>query len=277
MNNIATGIEQLARMIETIFEDKLAESALNRGQYAYILYLHENEGANQYDISRDLFIDKTTVAKALKKLEETGYILRKTDQRDKRRVNVFLSKKGKLIYEEVKGASDDIQSIMATNVHKDLVKELSSLLDIFIQELDLKWCDIKNYKRDTSFSLASIQDMDALKERNIYHFKEGEKLFIERFGQYVLNWIRFEEGDMEDLLVSEIHFHQISDVIQHGMELIREFENWYFSNLNGSLTIRIPEGDINRQKLLHKNHYLFLSYEKKGDQVFYNYNKKERI
>ena len=88
MNNIATGIEQLARMIETIFEDKLAESSLNRGQYAYLLYLYENEGTNQYDISRDLYIDKTTVAKALKKLEESGYILRKTDQRDKRRVNI---------------------------------------------------------------------------------------------------------------------------------------------------------------------------------------------
>lgn len=274
MNNIATGIEQLARMIETIFEDKLAESSLNRGQYAYILYLNENEGANQYDISRDLFIDKTTVAKALKKLEETGYILRKTDQRDKRRVNVFLSKKGRQIFEEVKGASDEIQSIMATNVHKDLVKELSSLLDVFIQELDLKWCDIKNYKRDTSFSLASNHDMDALRERNIYSFREDEKLFIERFGQYVLNWIKFIEKDQGGIEVSEIHFHQIADVVQHGMDLIREFESWYFSNHEGTITIRIPEGDVERQKLVHKNNYLFLSYEKRGDQVFYNYQKK---
>ena len=67
MNSIATYVEQLARMIETIYEDTLTDTSLNRGQYAYILYLYENEGANQYDISRDLLIDKTTVAKALKK------------------------------------------------------------------------------------------------------------------------------------------------------------------------------------------------------------------
>lgn len=275
MNNIATGIEQLARMIETIFEDKLAESALNRGQYAYILYLYENEGANQYDISRDLFIDKTTVAKALKKLEEGGHILRKTDQRDKRRVNVSLSKKGKQIYEEVKEASDDIQSIMSTNVHPELVGQLSSLLDIFIQELDLKWCDIKNYRRDTSYSLASKQDMDMLKERNVYHFKEGEELFIERFGQYVLNWVRFEKDDDRNILASEIHFHQISDVVQNGMDLIRELESWYFANHKGKITIRIDEGDIDRQKLLHKNHYLFRNYERQADKTYYYYDKKQ--
>lgn len=276
MNNIATGIEQLARMIETIFEDKLTDSSLNRGQYAYLLYLYENEGANQYDISRDLFIDKTTVAKALKKLEETGYILRKTDQRDKRRVNVFLSKKGKHIYEDVKKASDEIQAIMATNVHPDLLKELGSLLEIFIQELDLKWCDIKSYKRDSSFSVASAQDMAMLKERNIYHFKTEEKLFIERFGQYVLNWIRYEQDEnTEDLVASEVHFHQISDVIHHGMELLREFEQWYFSNYHGNVQIRIPEGDVLRQKLLHKNQYLFRSYEKQGDQTYYYYEKKK--
>ncbi|NLY72294.1 MAG: MarR family transcriptional regulator [Tissierellia bacterium] len=273
MNNIATGIEQLARMIETIFEDKLAESSLNRGQYAYLLYLYENEGTNQYDISRDLYIDKTTVAKALKKLEESGYILRKTDQRDKRRVNVFLSKKGKLVYEEVKEASNDIQAIMSTNVHPELLDELSSLLEIFIQELDLKWCDIKGYKRDTSYSLASKQDMDLLKDRNIYRFKDEEELFIERFGQYVLNWIRFEQDDNQNVVASEIHFHQISDVIQHGMELIREFEHWYFGNFKGSITIRITEGDIERQKLLHKNQYLFRNYENHGDETYYYYDK----
>lgn len=276
MNNIATGIEQLARMIETIFEDKLVASSLNRGQYAYLLYLFENEGANQYDISRDLFIDKTTVAKALKKLEETGYILRKTDQRDKRRVNVFLSKKGKVTYEEVKKASDEIQGIMATNVHPDLVRELASLLDIFIQELDLKWCDIKSYKRDSSFSLASTQDMNMLKERHIYHFRPEEKLFIERFGQYVLNWIRYEQDEATgDLVASEVHFHQISDIIHNGMELLREFEQWYFSNYKGNIQIRILEGDIARQKLLHKNQYLFRSYEKVDNEAYYYYEKKK--
>ena len=274
MNNIATGIEQLARMIETIFEDKLANTSLNRGQYAYLLYLHDYEGANQYDISRDLFIDKTTVAKALKKLEETGHIQRRTDQRDKRRVNVFLTAKGKATFEEVKAASDDIQAIMSTNVHPDLVKELSTLLDLFIQELDLKWCDIKNYKRESSYSVASSQDMQLLQERNIYYFRPEEKLFIERFGQYVLNWLRYEQDEETgDLFGSEIHFHQISDVILHGMELLREFEQWYFSNYEGTVRLRIVEGDIPMQKLMHKNHYLFRSYEKQGDKVYYYYEK----
>ncbi|HZK10574.1 MAG TPA: MarR family transcriptional regulator [Clostridia bacterium] len=276
MNSIAVAIEQFARMIETIFEDKLIDSSLNRGQYAYLLYLFENEGANQYDISRDLFIDKTTVAKALKKLEETGYILRKTDQRDKRRVNVFLSKKGKGTYQEVKNASDEIQKTISTNVHPDLVNKLESLLEIFIQELDIKWCEIKNYKRDVSFSVASIQDMNLLKERQIYSFKPEEELFIERFGQYVINWIRYEQDESsEDVIGSELHFHQNSDVIHHGMELLREFEQWYFSNYSGKIQIRIPEGDISRQKLLHKNEYLFRSYDKQGDQAYYYYEKKK--
>ena len=262
MNSIATYVEQLARMIETIYEDTLTDTSLNRGQYAYILYLYENEGANQYDISRDLLIDKTTVAKALKKLETAGQIYRRTDPRDKRRVNVYLTSRGKTLYEEVEKANLRIQQIFETNVNPALVEQFSSLIEMFLAELDLKWCMIKNYKRDTSYSLAGSADVRKILDRGFYQIHPQDQLFVERFGQYSLNWFKFSKAEHSgDIYVNDVRFHQLSDIILQGMELFREFEEWYRSNYIGTIYIPCVEGNIPLQKLLHKNGYFFHEYE----------------
>ncbi len=262
MNSIATYVEQLARMIETIYEDTLADTSLNRGQYAYLLYLHEHEGANQYDISRDLLIDKTTVAKALKKLETAGQIYRRTDPRDKRKVNVYLTSRGKTLFEEVDKANQEIQEIFETNVNPSLVEEFTNLIEIFLAELDLKWCMIKNYKRDTSYSLAGSADVRKILDRGFYHIDPKDQLFVERFGQYYLNWFKFTKAENSgDLHVSDVRFHQFSDIILQGMELFREFEEWYRSNYIGTIHIPCVEGNIPLQKLLHKNGYYFHEFD----------------
>lgn len=276
MNSIATYVEQLARMIETIYEDTLSDTSLNRGQYAYLLYLHEHGGANQYDISRDLLIDKTTVAKALKKLESAGQIYRRTDPRDKRKVNVYLTSRGKALYEEVDRANQEIQSIFQTNVNPALVEQFTSLIEIFLAELDLKWCMIKNYKRDTSYSLAGSADIRKILERDFYPIAKEDQLFIERFGQYYLNWFKFrKEEDGTDIHVSDVHFHQFSDIILQGMELFREFEDWYRSNYVGTIYIPVVEGNIPLQKLLHKNGYFFRDFKKnENKENVYIYTKQ---
>lgn len=275
MNNITIYVEQLARMVSTLFEDRLSKTNLQRGQYIYLLYLSQHDGANQYDISRDLLIDKTTVAKALKKMEENGIISRRTDSRDKRKVNVHLTAKGKQLYHEVQTAANEVEHMMTENIHKEHVESFEHFLGLFIEELDLRWCDIKNYKSTTLYNLASQDDYKRLYERMKYQLPENEQLFIEYFDKYILNWVRFSVREKTDsTLVHEFKFHSISDPIIDGMNLLKNYESYHFSNHDGDIQIRCKHDDIPLQKLLHKNNYTFHHFDRTPTGIVYTYEKE---
>ena len=63
------------------------------GQFKIILLLMHQDGLKQDEISSKLEIDKTTVARTLKKLETSGFVSRKKDAKDKRVQHVFLTGK----------------------------------------------------------------------------------------------------------------------------------------------------------------------------------------
>ena len=59
------------------------------------MMLYKHDRVNQEALAEQLHIDKATVARALKKLEKEGYVIRKTDEKDKRNYNIHLTEKAK--------------------------------------------------------------------------------------------------------------------------------------------------------------------------------------
>jgi len=62
------------------------------------------DGINQESIRNFLHLDKGTIAKTIKPLISKGYISRKTDPKDKRAYQIFLTQKGREIMPDVKNA-----------------------------------------------------------------------------------------------------------------------------------------------------------------------------
>ncbi len=60
----------------------------------FLLYLSNNDGCNQEEISSALNIDKGTTARALQKLEKEGYINKEIDKNDRRINHIIVTKKG---------------------------------------------------------------------------------------------------------------------------------------------------------------------------------------
>lgn len=66
---------------------------IGSGQHLFLMVLSKNNGISQEELSNFLKIDKATTAKAIKKLEEEGYVTRHIDDIDKRAYRVFLTDK----------------------------------------------------------------------------------------------------------------------------------------------------------------------------------------
>jgi DNA-binding MarR family transcriptional regulator len=72
----------------------LEPHGLGSGQYIFLLYLYRMEGASQDELTGEMLVDKATTARAVKKLEERGYIKRTRDEDDRRILRLQLTRKG---------------------------------------------------------------------------------------------------------------------------------------------------------------------------------------
>lgn len=94
-DNIGKYISQIYRKGRIFIGRGLEEYNIGQGQFMFLLELYIEDGRNQEELAEVLKIDKGTTARAIKKLEESGFIRREKDEKDKRSNRVYLTKEGK--------------------------------------------------------------------------------------------------------------------------------------------------------------------------------------
>lgn len=100
--------------IHLFLTERLSKLSIGSGQFFLILRIYENEGICQEDLSKAIRLDKTTIAKSIKRLISEGYLRKEKDKKDKRYYCLYTTDKGKDIYpkmiEILKEAEKDIMS-----------------------------------------------------------------------------------------------------------------------------------------------------------------------
>jgi DNA-binding MarR family transcriptional regulator len=91
--------------------------------------VNHGNGLSQEEITHALEIDKATTARALKKLEDNGYIERKSDEKDKRIKRVFLTEKGADIKDELKKTAEKWEEKVTHGIPKEKIETFLEVLD----------------------------------------------------------------------------------------------------------------------------------------------------
>jgi len=126
-NSLARWISLLHRYGHIYVGKELKEYNISKGQYIFLNALYKQEGISQEQLSDYLKIDKGTTAKAIKKLEEEEYVIRKIDAKDKRAYNIYLTEKAIKIKPVVRKAMTDWIDILYSGFSEE-EKELSLAL-----------------------------------------------------------------------------------------------------------------------------------------------------
>jgi DNA-binding MarR family transcriptional regulator len=92
----------LHRQAQIYINFALKEFEITSAEYSFLMYLYHHSGASQEELSTYLYIDKSATARAIKSLEQKGYVIRLKDEGDKRYNRVFLTEKAKSIESKVK-------------------------------------------------------------------------------------------------------------------------------------------------------------------------------
>lgn len=84
MEGILREIGMIARALDSISNIEFIEYDLTKGQYLYLVRVCEKPGIIQEKLAEMIKVDRTTAARAIKKLELHGFIEKKEDQFNKK-------------------------------------------------------------------------------------------------------------------------------------------------------------------------------------------------
>lgn len=112
-------ISMIYRHLHTYLSRELKPYNLGSGQYIFLMRLYKIDGICQEELTKWLHIDKATTARAIKKLEEEGYVTRKVCTNDKRAYRVYITDKAL----EIKPKIITILNQGADILEKDLTLE----------------------------------------------------------------------------------------------------------------------------------------------------------
>lgn len=122
-NKITRMITLLARKSQMCIGNVLSKYNLTAAEQPFFMALQHNEGITQEELTAIVCVDKAATTRAVKSLEEKGYLIRKQDERDRRQNRIYATMQAKQISGMVR-------------------KELLHLNDMVTQDIGLEEIDI---------------------------------------------------------------------------------------------------------------------------------------
>lgn len=125
----------LSKLMRQAFNEAVAEQGLFSGQEDIILTLVMNEGLTLSELSKILDVSNATVSVSVKRMEKSGFIMKKTDKSDARITRLYPTEKAKATTDKIKSHMDKMEKRIKANMTETEAEQFSVLLESAIQNL----------------------------------------------------------------------------------------------------------------------------------------------
>ncbi|WP_063195622.1 MarR family transcriptional regulator [Bradyrhizobium sp. AT1] len=121
-------IRGVNRRLEQVLEAELKPKGVSLHQYRVLEALTERNGLPMGDLATRLFVDGPTLTKIIDKMVESAEVYRGPDPHDRRKVLIFLSRRGAAHFEDVGPLITSIQREIFDRLGKSDAAALTNLL-----------------------------------------------------------------------------------------------------------------------------------------------------
>lgn len=143
MKGILREIGMIARALDSISNIEFKEYDLTKGQYLYLVRVCENPGIIQEKLAEMIKVDRTTAARAIKKLELHGFIEKKEDQHNRKIKKLFPTEKGKHVYPFIQREHDYSNKVALEGFSESEAEAMFNLLQRVRKNVEKDWEFVK--------------------------------------------------------------------------------------------------------------------------------------
>lgn len=117
------------RLGQTYFDAQLSPWEIGCGQQFFLLRIQEQPGISLMELAQTGYYDKGTATRAVKRLEELGYIRREIDDHDKRIHRLFVAEAGQPVLRATHQALDQWRDILTGGFSQQERKTANQLME----------------------------------------------------------------------------------------------------------------------------------------------------
>uniref|UniRef100_UPI003DA5C9ED MarR family winged helix-turn-helix transcriptional regulator n=1 Tax=Tetragenococcus halophilus TaxID=51669 RepID=UPI003DA5C9ED len=149
LTQILREIGNIGRALDYISNIEFKDIHLNKGKYLYLSRICENPGIINDNLAKLVKNDRTAVAKTVKRLEQEQLILKKADSTNKKIRHLFVTQKGKKLYNYLQREEKYSSKQALANLSLKEQKQLLNLLKIVSSNVSYDWNFVRQgYKRN---------------------------------------------------------------------------------------------------------------------------------
>ena len=128
-------VSAMYRFGQSYFSMQMKQFGLDKGQWGFLSeLLFSGDGLSQEQLSEHLMIDKSNTARALKVLEEKGYIIRE-EEAVTRKKYIYLTEAAKTIRHEIKAIQNEYNDILMDGFSDDDAKKARKILEHMMENV----------------------------------------------------------------------------------------------------------------------------------------------
>jgi DNA-binding MarR family transcriptional regulator len=117
------------RAFSKALQTRIARHGVTMGQWYFLRVLWEEDGLTQRELSRRVGMMEPTTVSALNTMQKAALIRRQRNEQDRRKVNIFLTKKGAALKEELLPDAIAVNEAAVAGVSPEEVETLRRVLD----------------------------------------------------------------------------------------------------------------------------------------------------
>jgi len=129
MPKIMKSLNSISRCQATYRSAKIVAEGICVSHHAFILIISKHPGYSQEDITREVCLNKSTVARTLNHLENCGYITRMPNPDDKRQFLVYPTEKMLQILPDVRAVSREWNDYITEGISEAELEIFHSVLN----------------------------------------------------------------------------------------------------------------------------------------------------
>jgi DNA-binding MarR family transcriptional regulator len=124
------------RGFSRVLQSKIAPHGVSIGQWYFLRVLWEEDGLTQRELSQRVGMMEPTTVTALNGMEKRGYVKRVRNAKDRRKINIYLTDKGRALKARLLPFVPEINRVACRNISEADLEVLKNLLAAMKKNLD---------------------------------------------------------------------------------------------------------------------------------------------
>ncbi|MEN8077840.1 MarR family transcriptional regulator [Clostridioides difficile] len=125
---VSTYLSYFHRIGSSFLSKSYEKYGIGSGQYQFLIQLYLNDGISHDILTEKVAVDKATTTRAIKKLQDAGYVKVEINEKDKRKYHIFLTDKAKELKNEIFEVYYLWDELLVKSLSED---EINNLLSTF--------------------------------------------------------------------------------------------------------------------------------------------------